>query len=218
VKNTLLLAAALVLATSCCHRGAETPRSSFPTHAYQATVSITNAKGKIGGAAVVLRCRTGHPLVIITAAHVASIPFPLFVTADARRLQPVRAFKTDAANDLALMVGPQQRAACREATIGDPAKPGDDVWLIGALSRRHRNVSRGVISYLQAGKAQRYTTDAAAYYGSSGGGMFDQQGRLIGIASSVTFTKFGRISVAALPGSTHAIHTKHLLNLVRGVL
>ncbi len=65
-------------------------------------------------------------------------------------------------------------------------KVGEAVYAIGAPQGLELSLSGGLVSALRNVRGQRYVqTDAAISKGSSGGGLFDRDGRLVGIT---TFT------------------------------
>jgi S1-C subfamily serine protease len=132
---------------------------------------------------------------ILTAAHVVQ-------TADVASVEfldgqeiPARVVGSDVQSDLALLQLKEMPKDVAPATLGDSDKVevGDQVFVIGApygisqtlsvghLSGRHRlnsnNESATSLEFLQ--------TDAAINTGNSGGPMFDMQGNVIGIVSSI---------------------------------
>ena len=74
------------------------------------------------------------------------------------------------------------------ASFGDSelVRPGDSVILIGAPEGLEQTVSNGIVSALRdSGDGYRFIqTTAPASPGSSGGGMFNESGELIGIVTS----------------------------------
>jgi len=131
---------------------------------------------------------------ILTAAHVvqtadvASVEF-----ADGQEII-ARVIGSDVQSDVALLQLKEMPRGVTPATLGDSDKMevGDQVFVIGApygisqtlsvghLSGRHRlntNNQSTSVEFLQ--------TDAAINTGNSGGPMFDMQGNVIGIVSSI---------------------------------
>ena len=131
---------------------------------------------------------------ILTAAHVvetadvASVEFP------DGQLITARVIGSDVQSDVALLQLAQMPKGISPAILGDSDKVevGDQIFVIGApfgisqtltaghLSGRHRlnkNESAPAIEFLQ--------TDAAINGGNSGGPMFDMDGRVIGIVSTM---------------------------------
>lgn len=131
---------------------------------------------------------------VLTAAHVVQ-------TADVAKVQfpdgqeiIARVIGSDVQSDLALLQLKEMPKGITPATLGDSDKVevGDQIFVIGApygisqtlsvghLSGRHRlnrNNQSTSVEFLQ--------TDAAINTGNSGGPMFDMQGNVIGIVSSI---------------------------------
>ena len=131
---------------------------------------------------------------ILTAAHVvqtadvASVEFP-----DGQEI-PARVVGSDVQSDLALLQLKEMPKDVAPAMLGDSDKVevGDQIFVIGApygisqtlsvghLSGRHRlnrNNQSTSVEFLQ--------TDAAINTGNSGGPMFDMEGNVIGIVSTI---------------------------------
>jgi len=131
---------------------------------------------------------------ILTAAHVvqtadvASVEFP-----DGQEI-PARVVGSDVQSDLALLQLKEMPKDVAPAMLGDSDKVevGDQIFVIGApygisqtlsvghLSGRHRlnrNNQSTSVEFLQ--------TDAAINTGNSGGPMFDMEGKVIGIISTI---------------------------------
>lgn len=116
------------------------------------------------------------------------------VLADADRVQVRQHTKAwsavithvDVAHDLAMVsvVGLDRPAATLRAS--NTLAIGERVYAIGSPARLDLSISEGIISGLRVVKDARLVqTTAAISHGSSGGGLFDSSGRLIGIT---TFT------------------------------
>ena len=94
------------------------------------------------------------------------------------------------------------------------ASIGDEVYAIGAPHGSGFSLSRGIISQLRSdgGKnaAAVIQTDAAVSPGSSGGGLFDQQGELIGITTL-------KASTATVGGFSFAIPVERVRRLIKAV-
>jgi len=131
---------------------------------------------------------------ILTAAHVvqtadvASVEFP-----DGQEII-ARVIGSDVQSDVALLQLKEMPKGVTPATLGDSdrVEVGDQIFVIGApygisqtlsvghLSGRHRmNTSN------QSTSVEFLQTDAAINTGNSGGPMFDMQGNVIGIVSSI---------------------------------
>ena len=63
-------------------------------------------------------------------------------------------------------------------------RPGDDVFAIGAPKGLDKSISQGIVSAVRPTSSRTLIqTSAAISPGSSGGGLFDAQGRLVGITT-----------------------------------
>lgn len=67
------------------------------------------------------------------------------------------------------------------------ARIGEDVYAIGNPRAKEKSLSRGIISNLNEEKTGTWLqTDAAINFGSSGGGLFDANGNLLGITTKMS--------------------------------
>ena len=90
--------------------------------------------------------------------------------------------RRDIARDLCLLSVPGLQGAATTARQYDTLKIGEDVYAIGSPQGLDLSLSSGLVSQLRYGTNGRYIqTDAAISPGSSGGGLFDSNGNLIGI-------------------------------------
>ena len=131
---------------------------------------------------------------VLTAAHVVQTADVAMVEFSDGQESIARVIGSDVQSDVALLQLKEMPKGVTPATLGDSDKMevGDQVFVIGApygisqtlsvghLSGRHRlntNNQSASIEFLQ--------TDAAINTGNSGGPMFDMQGNVIGIVSSI---------------------------------
>ena len=131
---------------------------------------------------------------VLTAAHVVQTADVASVEFSDGQAIMARVIGSDVQSDVALLQLKEMPKGVTPATLGDSDKMevGDQVFVIGApygisqtlsvghLSGRHRlntNNQSTSVEFLQ--------TDAAINTGNSGGPMFDMQGNVIGIVSSI---------------------------------
>ena len=131
---------------------------------------------------------------ILTAAHVVQTADVAVVEFSDGRAISARVIGSDVQSDVALLQLQEIPKGVTPAKLGDSDKVevGDQIFVIGApygisqtlsvghLSGRHRldrNNQSTAVEFLQ--------TDAAINTGNSGGPMFDMQGNVIGIVSSI---------------------------------
>jgi S1-C subfamily serine protease len=131
---------------------------------------------------------------VLTAAHVVQTADVASVEFSDGQVIIARVIGSDVQSDVALLQLKEMPKGVTPATLGDSDKMevGDQIFVIGApygisqtlsvghLSGRHRlntNNQSTSVEFLQ--------TDAAINTGNSGGPMFDMQGNVIGIVSSI---------------------------------
>jgi len=87
--------------------------------------------------------------------------------------------------DLALLRAPASE--CVPAQFGDPPSLGDPIWVVAYPWGRNMTLVGGIVSQVnldQSGDratAPRFIVDASVSYGSSGGGVYDAAGLLVGV-------------------------------------
>ena len=93
---------------------------------------------------------------------------------------------------LSVIFGPEKIEfldASKEISALSELSIGDDVYAIGNPRGVHLTISQGIISqlrdYFEDYDGPIIHTDAAIYYGNSGGGLFSNNGKLIGIPTFV---------------------------------
>ena len=95
----------------------------------------------------------------------------------------------DEDNDLCLLYAPDlsKPPAAKTAAMGNAKNLviGEEVYAIGAPQGLELSLSRGIVAQLRGvkGKAPIFQTDAAISPGSSGGGLFNEDGELVGITT-----------------------------------
>ena len=87
--------------------------------------------------------------------------------------------------DLALL-----RAAsgeCNPGQLGIPPALGDEIWVVAYPWGRNMTLVSGIVSQVNADQpgdraaAPRFIVDASVSYGSSGGGVYDVEGNVVGV-------------------------------------
>jgi S1-C subfamily serine protease len=145
--------------------------------------SVAVRAGPAYGAGVLLGRKQDEGLVL-TALHV--------VTEESVRVRmPGAKWRTgtvvarDSDSDLALVrVKTRDRRPAPITSVLE-VRPGERVLSVGNPRQLRFSVSRGIISYVgRSMRGMRYIqTDLSVYPGSSGGPVFDERGRLVGIMS-----------------------------------
>jgi serine protease Do len=130
------------------------------------------------------------PGEIITNCHVVRDGVPLVVKKDGRS-SPAYLHFSDKARDLCQLQASQAASFTRPVraimAMSD-LRVGQRVYAIGAPRGLELTLSDGLISGLRhsaSGSVQLIQTTAPVSAGSSGGGLFDQDGQLIGITTFI---------------------------------
>lgn len=132
---------------------------------------------------------------VLTAAHVVANASDIIVEFYDGRKVRAQTKRVSNTADVALILLNQPVTDIPPAKIGDSdkARIGEDVFIIGAPLGLSHSVSRGIISGKHAEKKltrdlkamEFFQTDAAINQGNSGGPMFNLDGEIIGIVSSI---------------------------------
>jgi serine protease Do len=189
-------------------------------NSFNSIMSILDSEGDVQCSSVVIQNQKGKPLIVMTAAHCVRDLINT-VTIGFKELKikyEAKVIKINQELDLAVLQGTSlQTKSDSFARISNslPAV-GEQILIIGSPNGTEKNISRGILSKILFRKdlnMELYQTDAAIFYGNSGGGMFNQRGELIGIISRVSIWQHGII-----PGTGQAVGLPHLKEFVRGIL
>jgi hypothetical protein len=129
------------------------------------------------------------PLDVVTSCHVVGDSTRISVSQGSFQRSARVRFR-DRARDLCMLRLEDGIPDARTAHVlppGTPLEVGQRVFAIGAPRGLERSLSVGIISALRGdterGGAPLIQTDAAVSPGSSGGGLFDEEGRLVGLVT-----------------------------------
>lgn len=191
---------AAFLALTACGATASAPAAPGPDagsvdYARDRTVRVdANCDGEPGregwGSGVVVS--SGTVSVIATAAHVVdddSCEYTVWPRAG--KAWPADVHSVNAETDVALLVIDTVLPAAR---LAPGVELGDAVMHVGwpaELIERdvpHISVSRGTVSTFIPDEGRIRVTGLDVYFGSSGGPVFDEQGRVVGLAVSMAAT------------------------------
>lgn len=137
---------------------------------------------------------------ILTAAHVIQLASDILVEFPDGQALRAQVIKISNESDIALiktMKAPINPVVAKLAD-SDKVNIGDQIYIIGSPMGLYHSLSVGHISgrhieqldFSRAGKIEFFQTDAAINTGNSGGPMFNTNGEVIGIVSSI-LTKSG---------------------------
>lgn len=163
----------------------------LPLPRIQASVVLVRAAGEIHqgrqGSGVVVA-----PRVVATNAHVVGDAQNLTVKQGAI-VWPATVLRVDRSRDLCLLSVPGLMAAPVE-TAPEPSEPGQPVLAVGFPGGQGPILSRGRLRGIwHQGESLLFQSDALTSPGSSGGGLFDEEGRLLGL-TTLTLTPDARMS------------------------
>ena len=121
---------------------------------------------------------------VVTNYHVlASGESSVVVTRNGRRLD-VASTECDIVGDLCLLTVRDLELNPVETRRSDRLRVGEQVFAIGSPSGLSQSLSQGIVSGIREEGERRFIqTTAAISPGSSGGGLFDKKGALIGITT-----------------------------------
>lgn len=121
------------------------------------------------------------PGMLVTSCHVTRAALAVSVLSGGLRY-PVRAQRADIEHDLCVLHAPGVDGEPVEIGSSAPLARGQDVLAIGYTGGFGQQRSHGrVVSLYALDRARVIRSDNAFSSGASGGGLFDAQGRLIGV-------------------------------------
>lgn len=202
-----LVMGTLVLMTSCCNKSLELPTSNVYVSQKilesSGAVVISSPFGQLSvGSATFAKTSLGN--VVITAQHVVdlemTIPYEIKVCSfldlnDCVDLGNNYIFdrSDDVASDWAILKIDKLPKRVKPAKISKRLpRVGEEIIISGIPQGLVPWVSYGHVAYSYNNKEQSFFgVDGFAFFGSSGGGVYDSSGRLIGITSSIGGSEWG---------------------------
>lgn len=157
--------------------------------AHLSTVTLIKRYDGVGCAGVIVQNKKGRRLFVLTAAHCMAKMIkisPEITVGSVKRGWKVQTelVAIDVIQDLALLRS--KRPMDRDGVFVElaPSEPAvaSLVYVIGNPDKIEHNIALGILSNsFMVGQQHMYRTDAAVWYGNSGGGLFNIKGQLIGI-------------------------------------
>ena len=170
------------IAIATTPKGSNTAEKVFE-NTWRSVVVITNGKGH--GSGVIIR-----PNIVATNCHVVDERGDIAVyKSKNRRADTDTAFlatirRSDENKDFCLLDVDGLWGVPATVRKYETLKVGEDVYGLGAPKGLDLSISSGLVSQLRTSGGKRYIqTDAAISPGSSGGGLFDSDGNLVGFMS-----------------------------------
>ncbi|MBI1754381.1 MAG: serine protease [Acidobacteria bacterium] len=171
----------ILLGWALLFQNAPLQEANPPLPRIQASVVLVRAaaearQGRQGSGVVVA------PRVVATNAHVTEGAQSLSVRQGAT-VWPATVLRVDRSRDLCLLSVPGLMAAPVEVAP-EPVEPGQPVLAVGFPGGQGPILSRGHLRGIwHRGESLLFQTDALTSPGSSGGGLFDEEGRLLGLTT-----------------------------------
>jgi len=222
LKHTLILLS-ILLSLLIPSLTASQPLNPVIKRPFLSSVSVTDSSGNIIGSGVIIdrKCK----LQVLTAAHVIEYMQKkkknIYVLSPIRfGLVPMKVIKIDSNIDLALLSGIKKTKTTKNIAVRLAVSMpllGDTVWMISSPSGHHNIITKGILSHLlihkRKGKTKKillFGTTATGFFASSGGGLFNKNGDLIGIFHMIISTRFG-----VLPGGYYSVSLPHIVNFLK---
>jgi hypothetical protein len=120
---------------------------------------------------------------IITNFHVIDNSYLVLVKTKSGKLRYAQILAFDRNRDIAL-IRIHDRFVSNETQLSSSVNIGDSAIAIGNPERLDQSISTGIISHLPNNKSNLVQTTAPISHGSSGGGLFNESGDLIGITTA----------------------------------
>lgn len=147
------------------------------------TVAVLNSRGLIDSEGSGVIVGAGR---VVTNCHVVAEAQSLRLTTSDGRQLAATTLREDPERDLCLLDAGELKAPPLSIRALAEVSQGEAVYAVGNPLALGLAVSAGVVSAIDLrGAEPRIITSAAVSPGSSGGGLFDGAGRLLGITSSV---------------------------------
>ena len=201
MRRLTICAIILVLSTGCtisslCRPSREDIIEQIVPSAVQVVLERNEQRFRSGsGVALATRpSEQGTECFVLTSGHTLSRRSEhdrIFVLFGGHRSTGTKASATVVAHrdteamDLALLRAPTD--ACVPAHFGRPPGLGDPIWVVAYPWGRNMTLVGGIVSQVNGdppgdrATAPRLIVDASVSYGSSGGGVYDADGRLVGV-------------------------------------
>lgn len=125
--------------------------------------------------------------LLVTNCHIAlSGDYLLVKLPNVKKPKPARLYYKNEKRDLCLIDVPGVNFNPVNIRGSSDVKIGEIVYAVGNPKGTEKTLSKGIISNRHKVKGGLWLqTDAAIYFGSSGGGLFDENGNLIGITTKM---------------------------------
>ena len=191
---------------------------------FMSSVSIVDNTSQVFGSGIIIE--KGCKLYVLTASHVIEYMIAkkkkvhVQVSINYGVIIPVKIIKMDLDLDLVLLSGPKKvKGHTNWAVRLANSSPliGDTVWMVSSPNGRKNTVTKGILSnvILHQRKGRKksillFGTTAEGFFASSGAGVFNNRGELIGIFHMIVSSRFG-----VLPGANYSVALPQLKEFLK---
>lgn len=228
MKKLFIIPLVIMFLMSCCHTyqkgGAVRPEYR---NIYYSSVTIVARDIKGGGSGTIIWSKKGEKMKILTAAHVVvdlrGKWLEMVLTTDydkdfqiqaslaySNKLKVLKVVKVDKEDDLAILEGVEDEVAdgAYVKVSNDFPNIGDPIWVIGSPLMEEGTLTTGVISNMNRADPQRklYRISAPIFFGNSGGGVFNANMELVGVANSIHIIVF----MVTVPGAGYCVSLERI--------
>jgi len=218
----LLIILICIIGLSCSHIKLEGWIKPNIRNIYLSSITIKDCDGDYYGSGTIIYNKKGHQMIVLTAAHVIigikeKKKEICFNTAFDYKTRFTTIYKIDIKTDLAILHGKNKEERSGPSVNISLHIPdiGDQVVVIGSPMGEERTVTSGIISGFKVRKKKvLYKTTASIFYGSSGGGMFNSDGELIGVAHKILDIQRTIFYTQIVPGGFFFIGLETIRNFI----
>jgi S1-C subfamily serine protease len=210
-----------------CRAGREDVIERFVPSGVQIVLERDGQRVRSGSGVAIAarRSERGTGCLVLTSGHTLSRRSErdrVFIVFGRYRASAVKAEATVVAHrdteevDLALLRA--ESGACAPARFGDPPVLGDPIWVAAYPWGRNMTLVGGIVSQVNddppgdRATAARLIVDASVSYGSSGGGVYDAEGGLVGLVEGYRTARVsfegaapGQYVTVPVPGETYVV-------------
>lgn len=165
---------------------------------YQSSVQVLDGDFNMVGSGTIIYNKANASMLILSAYHVVSeINSGIFISVPYDNIKrKVHIAKSDEDSDLVILQTDQKENSKGPYVNISKVRPkiGEQIWAIGNQKKEDRVLTNGIISKVQYKITMNqeateynllYRITAVFYSGSSGGGVFNNKGELIGVISGL---------------------------------
>ena len=201
MRRLTIFAIIIILSTGCtiesiCKPNREDVIEQIVPSSVQIVLERDGERFRSGSGVAVAARQTerGTECFVLTSGHTLShrsdkdrvfILFGRHRSAGKKEAAVVVAQRDTGEMDLALLRAPT--GECIPAQFGNPPSLGDPIWVVAYPWGRNMTLVGGIVSQVNLDQpgdratAPRFIVDASVSYGSSGGGVYDAEGLLVGV-------------------------------------